>query len=463
MIGFRILSAGALERLTQNNALCPGATPEGLRPRRIGRTALQIIGAWVCLQLYASLATGADSDCIEKGGKAICTRPIYGPVVFGGCAASSSVSTVNAEGICNSQLGTITNEAGIKAWIDCVITRDKGACAVDPISIDWLPAGTNDNTYSNVCGPLVPNDTRDYAVTFPTFKKINSSSQCTVPDSYYPTVVVKTRSASCPLRYNLRTLPNGDLECWRLNVPPSCNTQGKQPAGDLCGNPIQPASGKKIQVEVDYPSSGQGGLTFVRTYNSFGYYRPLSAHAIDPLPLGETWSHTYQRRIYPISGSASVVAVALRSNGDFKYFKADGREFLNTGPSDNLVPAATGWIYTTSDGVIESYGQDGKLLTLNERGRIATLQYSDATTAATVAPGPGFLIRVSDAFGHALELRYDAVGRLVALKEPNGQEVSYEYNGPTAVTVSGTPIVTRLTKVSYPDSTSRAYHYNEQM
>jgi len=230
----------------------------------------------------------------------------------------------------------------------------------------------------------------------------------------------------------------------------------------LCGNPLQWATGKKIQTETDYVSPLAGGLRFVRTYSSSGYYRPLSVNDIDPLPLGEVWTHNYQSRVYPLSGgNVNVMAVALRPDGSFKYFATNGWEYLNTGESDHLSATTGGWTYTGADSVIETYGTDGKLLAVNDHGRIVTNSYSDASTPGSIAPGPGYLIQVSDAFGHALNLRYDANGHLVAMKDPSGIEATYQYEGPSATTLSSPP-GTRLTMVTQADTTTRTYFYNEQ-
>ena len=77
-------------------------------------------------------------------------------------------------------------------------------------------------------------------------------------------------------------------------------------------------------------------------------------------------------------------------------------------------------------------------------------------TPTTVAPRPGFLIRVADPFGRQLSLTWSIQERIATLTDPDGQIYVYGYNAQG-----------NLNGVTYPDSTpanpsenpKRTYHY----
>lgn len=81
---------------------------------------------------------------------------------------------------------------------------------------------------------------------------------------------------------------------------------------------------------------------------------------------------------------------------------------------------------------------------------MTSLTYSDATTAASIAPAPGLLIAVTDPQGRVLNFHYDAKSRLAQVIDPAGQTVSYAYAD------SG-----NLGRVTFADGTSRQYLYSE--
>jgi RHS repeat-associated protein len=79
-----------------------------------------------------------------------------------------------------------------------------------------------------------------------------------------------------------------------------------------------------------------------------------------------------------------------------------------------------------------------------------TFTYSTSSTPTSIAPVAGLLISAQDAFGHALNITYDAQSRLSTLTDPAGGLYQYAYDG------NG-----NLSSVTYPDGTSRQYLYNE--
>ena len=143
-----------------------------------------------------------------------------------------------------------------------------------------------------------------------------------------------------------------------------------EPCENGKGNPIHCGVSNKFQREVDILPAGEGGLEFVRYYNSILPY--ISNR------LGLQWSHTYSRYLHFV-GSAEISA-----------WRADGKRLLFTLSNsvwssdfdvpDQLVPVGGNWELTTADDEVETYDSGGKLLSIRTRsGRVTTLTYSDGT------------------------------------------------------------------------------------
>src|SRR5262249_51270238 len=90
-----------------------------------------------------------------------------------------------------------------------------------------------------------------------------------------------------------------------------------------------------------------------------------------------------------------------------------------------------------------------RLISISNRiGLTQTLTYSDASTPVTIAPKPGLLIRVTDAFDRQLSFTYDAQARMAAITDPSGGVFQYAYDA------TGNP-----TSVTQPGGTVRSYLY----
>ena len=92
--------------------------------------------------------------------------------------------------------------------------------------------------------------------------------------------------------------------------------------------------------------------------------------------------------------------------------------------------STTGWKYVVaSDDSTELYGPTGNLLSISDRaGSTQTLTYSDVSTPPNVAPAPGLLITVSDAWGRTLGFIYDSQNRIVRMTDPAGGNYNYAYD-----------------------------------
>lgn len=447
--------------------------------RWFGLVVLLVLAA-IQLLVPAAPARAADSDCIENGGKAICTRPILGRPQLGACVKNALSTTEAAISFCATQVpGPYYDEGRVKEFIDCLPRRQNSACHVDPLTIEWASEGAHHQD-PVLCWSITATERLGWGLVHPTYKVQDQNGACSVSGGYYEIVVRRDTPVECPRGFQLRNTASGDAECWRMPTP--CG-KCDDPSRETRGNPIEIISLKKLQTETDYRSPIPGGLEFTRTYHSFAYYRPLKGYVaaadtgggsgggsavaaksgIVNKPFGEYWTHTYERRVFPVPSNPFVAATLLGPQGDIRYFKVDGTEFFNDGSGDRLIAVAGGWNFISGRGVVEAYDSDGTLQTINDHGRVTTLIYSDANTSPLIAPRAGYLISVTDWTSRQLNLRYDGEGRLVELVTPGGATTSYEFNGPSAIVTGDQTYSFRMvTKVTYPDATSRTYHYNEQ-
>ena len=182
----------------------------------------------------------------------------------------------------------------------------------------------------------------------------------------------------------------------------------------LEGNPCDPATGNKIQVEVDYVGAGAFPLRFVRTYNWLS--QGLAGN------LGAKWRHNYDRRLV---GSVDAIG-AFRDDGAIVKFERVGSGWVpDADVTDRLEELAEGgWKLTLSAGdLVETYDASGKLLTITNRaGLTQTLSYF------ATGPNAGALQQISDHFGRTIQFTYTAQNYLLSLTDPEGKVIQYDYD-----------------------------------
>ena len=248
----------------------------------------------------------------------------------------------------------------------------------------------------------------------------------------------RNRGIKCPTGYNQRQ-SGGQLQCYK-------------PAELTCspiGNPIAPFSGAKLQTEVDYRPAAPIGIELVRHYNSAGYYRPFGITAAgvptDATPLStDYWRHTYDRRLYLVTGNAQVLAIAARPDGSLRSFDTNGHEQANRegGGGDQLeAVAGSAWKLTLADRSTELYNAFGQLESISSpSGQVTSLTYGSN----------GLLSTVTGPFGHVLQFAYGGSGRLEVVTVPGNATIEYDYDA-----------FGRPTAVTYPDGTTKHYHYED--
>ncbi|HZS58216.1 MAG TPA: DUF6531 domain-containing protein [Gemmatimonadaceae bacterium] len=237
-----------------------------------------------------------------------------------------------------------------------------------------------------------------------------------------PTSSVPAKTAgACP--------SSGQSSTFERNKPNPCPT----------GNPVNPFTGNKYQIETDYAGAGVYPLRFQRYYNS--NTGTGSGH------IGVNWRHSFDRSI-AVSGTSVTVT---RPDGKGFVFSQNGTDWV--GPADiadRLVQTPSGWIYTVApDDDVESYDTNGRLLAVSNRsGASQVMAYDPA----------GRLSSVTDSVsGRSLQFTFSAAGQIVSMTDPAGKAFTYSYDA-----------TGNLVRVTYPDDTTdttdnpmRTYVYNE--
>jgi len=218
------------------------------------------------------------------------------------------------------------------------------------------------------------------------------------------------------------------------------NDQTQKTPNCCVGNPIFPGSGHKQQIDTDYIGPGPTPLTFRRIYNS-----PSQSRA----PWWGKWHTNFEKYIVYSQNSMLVTRpdqqLHFTWTGTLWSPDADVNFAGVAPPCSMMTPDSTD---------VEYYGGNncGPILNLKTASGLVkqTYTYSTSSTPVAIAPAAGLMINIADAFGHALNLTYDAQSRLSTMTDPGGGLYQYVYDS-----------AGNLASVTYPDGTSRQYVYNE--
>jgi len=248
-----------------------------------------------------------------------------------------------------------------------------------------------------------------------------------------PYDLYETEESWSLFRYSYNYCPDGYAFYYSLEsgAPAFCR-RGNKPERDqeaLCaegtgqgsslavGNPIFIGTGKKYQQETDYIDARDPAFALRRHYDS----RIANSPGNSSVGIfGAGWSSSFEPRIGNLDAGASATRVMHRPNGHRYYFNpVDGRWVSNSNRRETLLQTATGWSYTTTGDVVESYDDTGRLLSLS---------YSD---------------------GRETSLAYDSQGRLVQAMTVTGESLGFTYT-----TGTHRDLVEFVT-----DHTGRSWHY----
>ncbi|MFC3652911.1 RHS repeat-associated core domain-containing protein [Dyella humi] len=231
---------------------------------------------------------------------------------------------------------------------------------------------------------------------------------------------------------------------------PKC-TVGGAACCDVCANgtnPINTASGNKYEKETDYVGTGPFPLRFERTYS----YNTSAANT--PTPMGIGWSHSYSSHLVAyasVPGSTLDRVRAYRTDGRMLTFSLNGSSWqADADVTERLAVSGTGWQLTTADDAVETYDDEGRLLSITARGGYTqTLSYIDASNHPA-----NQVQKVTDPQGRSLSFGYDANNRLSTVTDANGAVITYTYDTSN-----------NLATVVYPTTgggkITRTYSYNE--
>ncbi len=285
----------------------------------------------------------------------------------------------------------------------------------------------------------------------------SSSSSC-------PNDLGQTDESRSLFRYSYNYCPDGyafyysqeagaPAFCRRGNKPERdqetlCGTGGGQGSSLAAGNPIFIGTGKKYQQETDYIDASDPALVLIRHYDSrIANYPGNSGIGM----FGAGWSSTYERRVGNIDAGDSATRVVRRPNGHRYYFNlVEGSWVSNSNRRESLLQTTAGWLYTTTEDVVEYYDVTGRLLSLTyPNGREHRLAYD----------GQGRLAQVLTTTGESLSLAY-TTGRHRELVEfvtdHTGRSWQYIYSPDDTLEFVVYPDGTPGTDVDNP---VRQYHY----
>ena len=262
------------------------------------------------------------------------------------------------------------------------------------------------------------------------------------------------------------TLPQ--LECPAGYTGPTNEIGGANPSGSChasasavswfpqkgqcgVGDPVLPCVGVQYEPFEDIPRLSSG-LELTRFYRS----GPGDKLGADPRAVfGLGWYFRYGAYLSFGTTSTGAVSsvVATRPDGTGSIFVPDGLGgWISKADMDDQLSATTdidgnvtGWNYVDSSTEdTEQYDTSGRLISITSRAGV-TLQMTYSSASAPISE----LVKVSDPFGHSISFTYNGAGYIASATDPAGKVISYSYS-------SGI-----LTSVTYPDSTSLTYEYNE--
>lgn len=215
-----------------------------------------------------------------------------------------------------------------------------------------------------------------------------------------------------------------------------CKTNHASSPGTGFGNPIDCATGQKVQIDTDYQGAGVDPLRYTRVYQS-----PLSDDPNSTPTSGLPWLNTSQPgfSMQTLDDGAQLAVFTIGHSVKRVFFSAGGGGVWSANPYMNPISLTSG------AGGGRSISYNGKVYRLNAAGKTEakedrgiqryTYSYNDA----------GLVSEIRNRFGAYLQFTYNADNRLIRLTDQAGSEIHYTYD------THG-----NLSEVIYPDSTPGA-------
>ena len=202
------------------------------------------------------------------------------------------------------------------------------------------------------------------------------------------------------------------------------------------GEPIDVSSGNVFYETVDYRTSGQNKLGFMRFFNSRGFTDSV---------LGSHWRSNYSRFLYISAGGV----IAERADGQKLTFvlNGSGAWITDTDVDYTLTRSGSSWTLTSPDDTVETY-------TTNSAGSEALLSASrlrNGYTQTLTYNALSQLTSVTDSYSRTLTFTYNSNNTLDSVVTPDETTITYGYT-------AGTGGI-NLTSVTWPTSPASTVTY----
>lgn len=239
--------------------------------------------------------------------------------------------------------------------------------------------------------------------------------------------------------------------------------KGKGDAGDKktpCGNPIIPATGNKIEPEVDFQSTTEAGLLLSREYNKLWSGIGL---------FGKQWVSNYDYKLsfgsddsgaacYPRPGGGTC---GIGTNTIIYAHRPDARtiKFVKNA-SDGVFyedkPGPVAKIVQQTDGSFIHYGEDNDVEKYSSAGYVAEVK-SEWGIGWTFSYSGTYPTRVTHTSGRYVDFVWTN-GQLTSVRDPAGNYYGYAYHANRFGT--GLHLLSAISKPGTPAETI-AYHYED--
>ena len=218
--------------------------------------------------------------------------------------------------------------------------------------------------------------------------------------------------------------------------------------GSSCavGNPIDPSTGGKKQIEEDFSLSNSSfPISIRRVYSSriynmhhswgLGWNLDVYSDRIKILP--------YPYKAFFYTGSESKYEMDRDQNGNYQ--SKNGRL--------RLISEGENWVLYGGKHERQIFNPDGRLNQVSDHGLSHYLYYSDTVVNEGAANSPNQLQEVRDNFGNAVSFIYSNQGIVSEIHYNGERVVQYFYKD---AQVGQTKI---LQEVVFRDESSKSYHY----
>ena len=224
-----------------------------------------------------------------------------------------------------------------------------------------------------------------------------------------------------------------NVETDQTAEPKACKAEG------LFGNPISVLRGSKVEtvglgisvaggsLTLAYDSARHLPIVGVTAAGGTGSDLPVTVAAV----FGDSWNSSFHKKLFLDRG----LRVARVSRGNGRTVSFDGGPVFTglwtAGASVNASLQTTNTGYTFIDQVsgTEEYFDTLGVLTGStlKDGSSASFTYSDAATPVGTAPGAGYLLKVQDNLGRAIQFKYTSDGRVSQVTGPDGRATRMGY------------------------------------